>query len=80
MNNGIYIGRVQDAPGIGAEEIRAAVKRNAQYEVRKMSEEDLRKEMYWICCPMCDNDKCMKGTSGCEAEQWLQRKVKEYAD
>ena len=25
---------------------------------------------YWICCPLCDNDKCMRGTDKCEAEQW----------
>lgn len=25
---------------------------------------------YWICCPLCDNDKCMKGTDKCEAEKW----------
>ncbi len=26
-------------------------------------------EKYWICCSLCDNDKCMKGTDKCEAEK-----------
>lgn len=32
---------------------------------------------YLICCPLCDNDKCVKGTDRCEAERWKKRKLKE---
>ena len=32
---------------------------------------------YKICCPLCDNLKCIKDTSECEAEQWKQKKLKE---
>jgi hypothetical protein len=42
-----------------------------------MTESDLRTKMYWICCPLCDNDKCCKGTPKCEAEQWLEKKLKQ---
>lgn len=28
-------------------------------------------------CPMCDNDKCQKGMPQCEAEQWLEKKLKQ---
>lgn len=30
---------------------------------------------YKVCCPVCDNKECVKGTLGCEAEQW-KRKIK----
>ena len=40
-----------------------------------MIEDELRKKMYWICCPMCDLKKCVKDTPVCEAEQWLERKM-----
>jgi hypothetical protein len=30
---------------------------------------------YKVCCPMCDKDRCVKGTPECEAEQW-KRKIK----
>ena len=29
---------------------------------------------YKVCCPMWDNKKCVKGTLGCEAEQWKRKK------
>lgn len=25
---------------------------------------------YWICCPMCDKEKCIRGTEECDAEKW----------
>lgn len=31
---------------------------------------------YWICCPLCDNDRCMKGTDKCEAEKWAKKQEK----
>ena len=32
---------------------------------------------YKVCCPMCDNKECVKGTLECEAEQWKKRKWNE---
>lgn len=29
---------------------------------------------YWICCPMCDADKCVRGTEECDAEKWEKEK------
>ena len=40
-----------------------------------MSEIDRQK--YIICCPMCDNKKCVRGTDKCEAEQWAKRRKEE---
>ena len=25
---------------------------------------------YWVCCPMCDKEKCVRGTEECDAEKW----------
>lgn len=33
---------------------------------------------YQICCPMCDNTKCVKNTDNCEAEQWKTKKLNEW--
>lgn len=38
-------------------------------------EEELNSIKYWVCCPLCDNEKCVKGTNSCEAEQWVKRKI-----
>ena len=27
---------------------------------------------YRICCPMCDNEKCVRGTEDCDAEEWVK--------
>jgi hypothetical protein len=40
-----------------------------------MANESSRK--YWICCPLCDNEKCVKGTDKCEAEMWEAEKKEE---
>ncbi len=32
---------------------------------------------YIVCCPLCDNEKCVKGTEKCEAEKWKKQKIKE---
>ncbi len=29
---------------------------------------------YIVCCPLCDNEKCVKGTDKCEAEIWKKKK------
>ena len=39
--------------------------------------ENIDKVKYWVCCPLCDNPKCMRGTETCKAEQWKKRKLKE---
>jgi hypothetical protein len=39
--------------------------------------ENIDKVKYWVCCPLCDNDRCMRGTDKCEAEQWKKMKLKE---
>ena len=28
-----------------------------------------------VCCPMCDNEKCVKKTNKCEAEIWAKNKA-----
>lgn len=40
-----------------------------------MTSEDLDNMKYWVCCPICDNNKCVKGTDKCEAEIWKRRKL-----
>ena len=42
-----------------------------------MTEKELRKMAYMICCPMCDNPKCVQGTEDCEAMQWIRKKKME---
>ncbi len=32
---------------------------------------------YIICCPLCDNKTCQKGTVNCEAELWVARTMRE---
>ena len=44
-----------------------------------MTNEEIDRIKYWVCCPMCDNSKCAKGTDGCEAEAWAKKK-KEVKD
>lgn len=40
-----------------------------------MTTEEINNIKYWVCCPMCDNEKCVKGTDTCEAEQWAKNKA-----
>lgn len=44
-----------------------------------MTNEELDNMKYKICCPMCDNDKCVKGTEKCEAEIWKKKKMMEVS-
>jgi hypothetical protein len=39
-----------------------------------MTEQEINAKKYKVCCPMCDNPKCVKGTAQCEAEIWAERK------
>lgn len=43
-------------------------------ERQKMTNEEMNRIKYWICCPWCDNEKCVKGTDKCEAEIWAKSK------
>ena len=38
--------------------------------------DDSRK--YWVCCPMCDLDKCVKGSDKCEAEIWAKKEKERH--
>lgn len=42
-----------------------------------MTEQEIDTMKYKVCCPMCDNDKCVKGTAKCEAEKWKWKKMQE---
>lgn len=39
-----------------------------------MTNQEIDTMKYKVCCPMCDNDKCVKGTANCEAEKWKNYK------
>jgi hypothetical protein len=39
-----------------------------------MSETEIDREKYIVCCPMCDNDKCCRGTDKCDAGIWAEGK------
>lgn len=41
-----------------------------------MTNEELKKMKYRVCCPLCDNDKCVKGTDKCEAEKWEKARIR----
>lgn len=41
-----------------------------------MTREEINTMKYKVCCPMCDNKKCVRGTDSCEAEQWAKSKAK----
>lgn len=38
-------------------------------------DEEINNLKYKICCPLCDNDKCVRGTDSCEAEMWARDKM-----
>ena len=42
-----------------------------------MTKEEIESMKYKVCCPMCDNKKCVKGTDKCEAEAWAKEKEAE---
>lgn len=39
-----------------------------------MTAEEINNMKYKVCCPLCDNDKCVRGTEKCEAEKWAREK------
>lgn len=42
-----------------------------------MTLEEINNMKYKVCCPLCDNDKCVRETSMCEAEIWKREKLRE---
>ena len=42
-----------------------------------MKDKEIDRVKYFICCPFCDNEKCVKGTDKCEAETWAKAKKEE---
>lgn len=40
-----------------------------------MTVNEINKRKYWICCPLCDNPKCVKGTDKCDAEIWAKHEI-----
>ena len=49
-------------------------------EIKELSATDAHLDniKYKVCCPMCDNKECVKGTLECEAEQWKRKKKNEH--
>lgn len=41
-----------------------------------MTKEEINRIKYIVCCPMCDNEKCVRDTSKCEAEIWARERRK----
>ena len=40
-----------------------------------MTREEIENMKYKVCCPMCDKEKCVRGTDKCEAEIWAKYKA-----
>lgn len=40
-----------------------------------MKAEEINRIKYMVCCPMCDNEKCVRKTDKCEAEIWAKNKA-----
>lgn len=50
-----------------------------------MNEHDLDVLKYKVCCPVCDSEKCVKGSDKCDAEIWKReqlrrRRMSRYVD
>lgn len=44
-------------------------------DYKRLKKEEINKIKYTVCCPLCDNKKCVRGTDSCEAEKWARRKM-----
>lgn len=42
--------------------------------------EEIHNMKYKVCCPLCDNVKCVRGTDRCEAEIWAKQKKQMEGD
>ena len=45
-----------------------------------MTLEEINNMKYIVCCPLCDNDECVRGTDKCEAEIWAKQKESDNND
>lgn len=45
-----------------------------------MTVDEINIKKYIVCCPMCDKQICVKGTTECEAEKWKAEKMKEQKE
>ena len=45
-----------------------------------MDKSEIDRMKYMVCCPLCDHDKCCRGTDKCDAERWAKGKEKEVED
>ena len=45
-----------------------------------MTEEELDRMKYKVCCPMCYTYKCVRETEKCEAELWKKRRMRQMAN
>lgn len=57
--------------GLSPEEVRECVKKGKE----RMTAEEINRIKYIVCCPMCDNEKCVRNTDKCEAEIWAKNKA-----
>lgn len=42
-----------------------------------MTIDEINNLKYKVCCPMCDEPKCVRGSAKCDAEIWAKEKLKE---
>ncbi len=49
---------------------------NCGSDMRETGDE-LSNMKYYVCCPMCDKEKCVRGTEECDAEKWLKEREEE---
>lgn len=40
-----------------------------------MTDKEIDRIKYIVCCPICDNEKCVRNTDKCEAEIWAKNKA-----
>ena len=40
-----------------------------------MTVDEINRIKYMVCCPMCDNEKCVRATDKCGAEIWARNKI-----
>ncbi len=40
-----------------------------------MTDKEIHRIKYMVCCPMCDNETCVRNTEACEAEVWAKNKA-----
>ncbi len=45
-----------------------------------MTLDEINNLKYKVCCPLCDNDECVRGTDKCDAEIWKKKMMEEQND